>query len=146
LERLKHKDKNTSSNCIKPGQHTNGQIEVTCTPKNIPSLANISVQTRLENNYMDVIIRKYCIRSLVDSGSSICCVKQFFLHKIFPNPQPLQKSEFPVVKGISGKLIPVKGSIMLDINIGNAKFTQKFHVFDDIHHDLIIGIDFLTKE
>ena len=94
---------------------------------------------------MDVNIKQYCIRSLVDSGSSICCVKQSLLHKIFPTPKPLQKSEFPVVKGVSGKLIPVKGTIMLDLNIGNAKFSQKFHVFDNIHHDLIIGIDFLKK-
>ena len=53
------------------------------------------------------------------------------------------KSDLKKVKGISGHLIDIKGTATLPIKIGKHLFYQKFYIFDEILHSLLLEIDFL---
>lgn len=105
---------------------------------NIPSIASATV---LEKNYINVKINDLDVKALVDSGSDLCCINKSLLKKF--GIMTIDNSVFKQVRGISGKTIHVKGTVNLNIMVGDSSFPQKFHVFDNIHHSLIIGHDFL---
>ena len=85
------------------------------------------------------------MKALVDSGSSLCCIKKSLLQKLCPGLTSFKHSKCSHVKGISSKLIQVDGTIRLTIKIGEQDFEHDSYIFDDIHHSLIIGIDFLQE-
>ena len=53
------------------------------------------------------------------------------------------KSDYRKVKGIGRPLIDIIGTATLPIQIDNRLFYQKFHIFDQILHPLLLGVDFL---
>lgn len=111
----------------------------------IPTITATVVKTCLENNFIHVRIANQNIRSLVDSGSSLCCIRKSLLCKIDTSLTIFGTSEHSHVVGVSGKLIEGKGTVTLTLKIGDQQFCQKFHVFDDIHHSLILGVNFLKN-
>ena len=53
------------------------------------------------------------------------------------------KSDLKKVKGIGGHLIDIKDIATLPIKIGKHLFYQKFYIFYEILHSLLLEIDFL---
>lgn len=113
--------------------------------RNIPSIANASIQTSMQNNFITVTVNSKSVKTLVDSGSGLCCIKKSLLEELYPDLLTPRPSKYSHVKGISGTLIEVLGTIKLKIKIGAKVFEHDFHIFDDIHHSFIIGIDFLQR-
>lgn len=113
--------------------------------EHIPSIANAVVQTSLQSNFINVEINSQTVRTLVDSGSSLCCIKKSLYQQMYPEMTNIKPSKYSFVKGISGKLIEVGGSVDLKITIGGRTCSHAFHIIEDIHHSLIIGIDFLKQ-
>lgn len=104
----------------------------------------IFASTPLKNNFIEVSILGKTINTLVDTGSSLSCIQKSLLNELDQDFIMHGKSEFRKVKGISGHLIDISGTATLPIRIGNHLFYQKFYIFDDILHPLLLGIDFLT--
>lgn len=113
--------------------------------ENVPTIANTRVQISLQSNFIDTEINNQMVRTSVDSGSGVCCIRKSLYQQLYPGKLHLQPSKFPFVKGISGTLIKVDGCTNLQITIGGRSFSHTFYVIDDIHHAFIIGIDFLKQ-
>ena len=56
-----------------------------------------------------------------------------------------QTSKFSRVLGVGGETHQILGTILLEFDIENTTFPQKFHVFRQLQHPVILGDDFLSK-
>ena len=82
--------------------------------------------------------------ALIDTGAQISCISENFLKYAIPKPnRKYQHANFTRVLGVGGESHKILGTILLDILIENSKFTQKFHVFKQLQHPVILGDDFL---
>ena len=106
-------------------------------------LPTIFASTPLNNNFITASILGKTINCLVDTGSTLSCIQKSLLDTIDQDFVMYGKSNYKKVKGIGGHLIEIKGTATLPIRIGNHLFYQKFYIFDDILHPLLLGIDFL---
>ena len=82
---------------------------------------------------------------LLDTGASISCVSQKFLSKL--DSFKLNKydpSSIDHIQGVCGEVHKVLGTIKLPICINGLILPHTFYVFRKLHHQLILGIDFLT--
>ena len=111
------------------------------TKSNSIKIPSIVSATALEKNYININVNDKSFKALVDSGSDICCIHKSLLKNF--GLTTIENSDYMQVRGISGKLIKVQGTVVLNLQIGNASYTHRFYVFDNIHHGLIIGHDFL---
>ena len=120
--------KETSSK-VKPSKH-----------KDLPT---IFASTPLNNNFIKVSILGETINCLVDTGSTLSCIQKSLLDTIDQDFVMYGKSNYRKVKGIGGHFIDIKGTATIPVQIGNHLFYQKFYIFDEILHPLLLGIDFL---
>ena len=97
----------------------------------------------LNSNFIRVSILGKQIKCLVDTGSTLSCIQKSLLDTIDSDFIMYGKSDYKKVKGIGGHVIDIKGTATLPIKIGDHIFYQKFYIFDDILHPLLLGIDFL---
>ena len=104
----------------------------------------ILASTPLNNNFIQVSILGKTINTLVDTGSSLSCIKQSLLNALDQDFIVYGKTDYRKVKGIGGHVINITGTATLPIKIGDHIFYQKFYIFDEILHPLLLGIDFLT--
>ena len=58
-----------------------------------------------------------------------------------------ENSQHNLVKGVGGEILTVVGAVQIPMQIQNKTFTtkKKLHVFNNLHHHLLLGKDFLTK-
>ena len=103
----------------------------------------IFATTPLQGNFIDVLILGKTINTLVDTGSSLSCIQKSLLESLDQDFIIYGRSDYRKVKGIGGNLIDISGTAILPLQIGDHKFYQKFYIFDDILHPLLLGIDFL---
>ena len=54
------------------------------------------------------------------------------------------KKHFVNLQSVNGESLDVKGSIELNVELGGAKYIQKFYVVTNINRNVILGRDFLT--
>ena len=108
--------------------------------KEVPT---IFASAPLNNNFIKVSILGKTINCLVDTGSTLSCVQKSLLDTIDKDFIMYGKSDYRKVKGIGGHLTDIIGTATLPIQIGNHLFYQKFHIFDEILHPLLLGVDFL---
>ena len=113
------------------------------TNKCMHDIPSISSATTLQKNYINVKLNDFPIKALVDSGADLCCINKSLLTKL--GLTNYEQTKTTQVRGVSGKIIQVLGTIKLNISIGESQFIQNFHIFDNIHHSLIIGHDFLHQ-
>lgn len=97
----------------------------------------------LQSNFVQVSILGKTINTLVDTGSSLSCIQKSLLNTIDQDFVIYGSSEYRKVKGIGGNLISISGTAILPVRIGNQLFHQKFYIFEEILHPLLLGIDFL---
>ena len=76
----------------------------------------------------------------MDSGSSLCCITKSLLNLV-----DTSLCAFKHIIGVSGKGLIVKSTVTLLLEIGDSIISQNYHMFDNIHHKLILGVDFLKK-
>ena len=110
---------------------------------NNDSLSVIFVSAPLQSNFVKISMLGKSIDTLVDTGSSLSCIQKSLLNTFDQDLVIYGPSQYKKVKGIGGHLINVSDTIILPVQIGNQLFTQKFHVFDEILHPLLLSIDFL---
>ena len=57
----------------------------------------------------------------------------------------MEKSAYSKVYGVGGEILNVLGCVKVNFNIGTSTFSQVFHVFQRLHNNCILGVDFLKK-
>ena len=100
--------------------------------------------------YLDSIVRlsinNLTIAALIDSGSPINCIRVTTLQKIDPHyKKQLTKPPPEEYTTASGSEMLPKGMINLNFTLSNVKCCLKFHAFEDLTQDVILGRDFLAK-
>ena len=81
-------------------------------------------------------------RSLVDTGAEVSLI-HLRVYQALINP-PVMKKHFVNLQSVNGESLDVKGSIELNVELGGAKYIQKFYVVTNINRNVILGRDFLT--
>ena len=108
----------------------------------LPITNFISLIAPLDKNFIKVRIHKTDTRALIDTGACISCISKSMLQNTFPkltlNP-PIHKH----VAGVGGEILQVLGMVDIPVKIGDNTFNTTVHVFQKLHHHLILGRDFL---
>ena len=133
----KFDEKKSNSNQIK---HRKVKSTSKVSDKTLPV---IFASAPLQSNFIQVSILGKTINTLVDTGSSLSCIQKSLLNSLDQEFVTYGTSEFKKVKGIGGHLISITGTAILPVQIGDQIFHQKFYIFDEILHPLLLGIDFL---
>lgn len=106
---------------------------------------DILVVAPLNKNTVSVKILNERTNALVDTGASISCISLSFVKKCGIDLQTIEPCDVKQVAGVGGDRVSVIGKTLIPIVIAGARFDFKFHVLDDFHHKLIIGVDFLYE-
>lgn len=77
-------------------------------------------------------------KALIDTGAN----KNFLSTTTYAD-KALNPSHVKQVLAANGNHVKVLGKISIDVTIGSRSFTQTFHVLDQLHHNLILGFDFM---
>ncbi len=101
----------------------------------------------LQGSIAYVTIGKQKIQALVDTGAlKASCLSQaaydrYNLNKV----RSIQPSVVTVVKGVGTNSVPVVGEVELPIKIGPLQTNHRFYVLKTMNHQMILGMDFLSK-
>ena len=89
------------------------------------------------------MVNKCMCLALVDTGSVVSCVQQKWIAS--KGLKCTQMRSLPQLIGITNNVLPVLGSVYLDVHIGNRVVTHLFHVVPDkiLDTDLLLGADLL---
>ena len=108
-------------------------------------ILSVNFSHNFDTNLIPIHFNNKQAHALLDSGAHISCISMSLYNKIKSSCSKLQKSSYSEVYGVGGEILHVHGSVTASFQIGNSKFSQVFHVFQKLHNDLILGIDFLQK-
>lgn len=82
-------------------------------------------------------------KALIDTGANISVINKNSLSTTTYADKALNPSHVKQVLAANGNHVKVLGKISIDVTIGSRSFTQTFHVLDQLHHNLILGFDFM---
>ena len=105
----------------------------------------VSVVTSLTRNTITVNIHNKNLQVLVDSGASVSCLSKSVFeifsktHKLKPKTSTLSN-----VVGVGGERHSVFGEIECPVNIDGLIVHQKFIIVENLHHEVILGLDFMV--
>jgi hypothetical protein len=83
--------------------------------------------------------------ALIDSGSSVNCIRLDALEKALPGSRRRLKTNDLVFRGANNSCIQCVGKIDADIHILDRTYVITMHVFKNIVQDLILGRPFLIE-
>ena len=81
---------------------------------------------------------------LLDTGAAICAISHHLLKQVAPNAQ-IRPSHLTAIVGVCGERHSVLGMVELNFHCEGQSFTHAFHVFEQLHVKMLVGIDFLQK-
>ncbi|CAC5373433.1 unnamed protein product [Mytilus coruscus] len=84
-------------------------------------------------------------KALIDTGANISVMNRNLLDKTSYAKVPLQPGAMKQVIAANGNHVQVLGKLSITLHIGNKQFTQTVHILDQLHHSLILGVDFMRK-
>ena len=105
--------------------------------------ANVNFTQTIEKNTIRVSVAGVKTNALVDTGANISCVSNSFLSKTNLFNDRLDRSNFSFIKGVTGQKLRVLGKVVLPISFEGDVHKFPVHVIENLHHALIIGIDFM---
>ncbi|CAG2203607.1 unnamed protein product [Mytilus edulis] len=83
--------------------------------------------------------------ALVDTGANISVMsKQFFLRTPY-STHKLEPPDITSVIAVNGNHVKVLGKVNISVTIGNRNFRASIYVLPQLHHSLILGVDFLKQ-
>ncbi|KAJ8320703.1 hypothetical protein KUTeg_002290 [Tegillarca granosa] len=83
--------------------------------------------------------------ALIDTGANISVIHQDFLRRTSYATTQYEKSENSSVIAANGNHVQILGKIKLCVTFGNSNFYTYAHVLPNLHHSVILGIDFLSE-
>ena len=107
--------------------------------------AELNFVAPLEKNTTLVSVRSRKTTALYDTGAAISCANTAFVRKALQKDFKLGPSNYRTVVGVGGEHHDVAGTVTLTLNFGGLNVDHIFHVIDDLHHSIILGLDFMEK-
>ena len=98
-----------------------------------------------KSNYITLSVGHQSVAALVDTGASVSCVTKKLLSLSGLKNVIYDKSDIVHVTGIGGQLIDVLGTVILPVRINKLIIPHKFYVFNALHKDIVLGLDFLNE-
>ena len=99
------------------------------------------------SNTNEVLIQGFCknhpVNFLLDSGANVSLVATRLVH--VAGLMEYVKPTATIITGLSKKVVPMRGEIDLEINIGRQYHKHTFIVSDHIDNEFLLGIDSLRK-
>ena len=99
------------------------------------------------SNTKEVLIQGFCknhpVNFLLDSGANVSLVATRLVH--VAGLMEYVKPTATIITGLSKKVVPMRGEIELEINIGRQNHKHTFIVSDHIDNEFLLGIDSLRK-
>ncbi|WAQ95040.1 hypothetical protein MAR_007511 [Mya arenaria] len=135
----KQRNKQPSTKCAK-----NSSVDSTYVNASSES-EEVNVATSLIRNTVNIDIFGKTVSALVDSGASISCIHAATFKKLSDRQVTIQNSHLKSIVGVGGERHSVLGEVCLTLKIGGLQIDQKFIVLENLHHSLILGLDFMTK-
>ena len=100
----------------------------------------------MSKNTVSVTINGKKTNALCDTGASISCMSKTFFNKAFNDENAkCTKSNISTIVGVGGTHHAVQGETNVDICFGSLTLNAKFYVIEDLHHSIILGIDFMEE-
>ena len=97
----------------------------------------------MQKNTAQVSINGRKTNALCDTGASISCANKAFITKVLQTEANISPSHIKTVVGVGGEQHSVSGKIDLDICFSGVTVSYSFHVIENLHHSLILGLDFM---
>ena len=100
----------------------------------------------MSKNIVSVTVNGRKTNALRDTGASISCISKTFFDKGFNDVYTkCTKSNISTIVGVGGTQHAVQSETNVDICFGSLTLNAKFYVIEDLHHSIILGIDFMEK-
>jgi hypothetical protein len=81
--------------------------------------------------------------ALCDTSATVSCISQSFLIRHLGIKKPkLENSPLKSIFGEGGTRHSVSGFVKIDLSFGSMKLNYHFYVIKDLHHSVILGMDF----
>lgn len=122
-----------------------------CAQNNVTSAKSdsdmeVNVATSLDRNTILLEVNGKKIRSLVDSGASISCIRKTTFDSISKNSSfEIQPSNIARIVGVGGERHQVLGQVKLTLKISGVNIDQNFIIIEQLHHPLILGLYFINN-
>lgn len=110
-----------------------------------PKPSVLSLKTSLQKSTVTVHVGNVKTNALVDTGADVSCVHSKLLAKLEMSNVEVRSSNIMQITGVGGECHNVKGEITLPLTFGDVTITNTFLIFDNLHHALILGRDFLVE-
>lgn len=107
--------------------------------------AQVNFLAPLQKNMVLVSIKGRKTNALCDTGAAISCVNKSFAMKLLQTDLKLEPSNYKTVIGVGGEHHEVAGTVNLKLNFGGLNTEYTFHVTENLHHSVILGIDFMER-
>ena len=107
--------------------------------------AEVHLITPINKNTVAVTLNSKKTNGLLDTGASISCANKEFLEKALQQPLNLQPSHITSIVGVGGEHHPVAGVCTVTLNFSGLNIDVTFHVISNLHHSIILGIDFMER-
>ena len=106
----------------------------------------VSVVTSITRNTITVNIHNRNLQVLVDSGASVSCLSKITFDKFCKTNQLKPKiSKLSNVVGVGGERHSVFGEVDCPVNIDGLIVHQKFVIVENLHHEVILGLNFMVQ-
>ena len=105
----------------------------------------VNVATSLNRNRVLQEVNGKKIQTLVDSGASVSCIQKVTFDKISKNSVQIQPSSIARIVGVGGERHQVLGQAKITLKNSGLNVDQKFIVIEQLHHPLILGLDFMQE-
>lgn len=98
--------------------------------------------------HRNVLLLQICekkLPALIDSGASVSCIQKSLVDKLQEsNNLNMYSSCLSQVTGVGGEKHGVIGAVKLPVKISGLIFEQEFIIIRELHHPVILGIDFMS--
>jgi len=94
-----------------------------------------------DGNFVLLKINNRLVKTLVDTGANFSCVSTKFITSLRLQNMIVQSPDYKRLY----TAMKVNGTILLTLNIHGLLVPFTFYVLEHLSHNLIIGVDFLTR-
>ena len=99
----------------------------------------------MHKNMVQISINCRKTNALCDTGASISYCNKAFRQKMLQSESGIKPANIQTVVGVGGEQHSVSGKVDLDISFNGLTVSFAFHVIKNLHHSLILGIDFMES-
>ena len=97
-----------------------------------------------DGNFVLLKVNNTVTKALIDTGANNSCVSASFVKRLSLYQNARNARSCSRLLTADGKPMTVRGIVDLSLNI-NGLIIPFFHVVQHLHHQMLLGIDFLTK-